>query len=159
MVKGVEKKEFRWGVLVASLLIVAAVAFIGGMFTDTGSWYDSIKPSITPPNFVFPIAWSIIFFLISLSLYFAWTGSKDGEKVNVGILFGINLFFNIFWSFLFFYIKNVKLAFLEILILWISIAILFLYCLKVDRKASWLLLPYLAWVSFATFLNYLMAFH
>lgn len=157
--KGESKKVgINWKVFLLCIIVVYAVAFIGGLFTDTGQWYQNLKPSITPPNFVFPIVWNILFFLISLSLYFAWMNSKKKEKVKVGILFGINLFFNVFWSFLFFYVKEVKLAFFDLLAI-LATAVFLSFCLyNIDRKASFLLLPYILWLCFAGILNYLVAF-
>ena len=89
-------KKLNIKVLIISLVIVFLVAFIGSLFTDTGDWYESIKPSITPPNFVFPIAWTILFILIALSLYTAWTNSVD--KKPIIIVFTINLGLIIYWS-------------------------------------------------------------
>lgn len=146
-------------IFIVCLLIVFSVAFIGSLFTaenTKSAWYESIKPSITPPNFVFPIAWSILFFLIAVSMYFAWLSSDKNEKSSILFLYGVNLVLNICWSLLFFAFKNILFAFVEIIIMWISILSLILFTWKVDRKASYCLIPYLLWVSFASLLNYLM---
>ena len=75
-----KSRKFNWKVLVICLAIVYLVAFIGSLFTtqETDSeWFNSIKPSITPPNWVFPIAWNILFLLLALSMYFAWVSGKE----------------------------------------------------------------------------------
>ena len=145
-------RKIKWGVFIACLIAVFAVAGIGSLFTDTGEWYESIKPSITPPNYVFPIVWSLLFYLIGVSLYYSWLSMK---KEKVMIYYGINFVLNILWSYLYFGMKNPRFAFLEILVLWFSIVFLIGFNWKKARKASYFLIPYLLWVSFAIVLNYL----
>ena len=154
-------KKINWKVLVFSLLIVYLIAFLGSLFTspsiDSG-WYDTVRPSITPPNFVFPIVWNILFFLIAISLYLSWTSSDKVDRKIVFLVFGINLFLNLLWSFLYFGIQNPLLAFFELIFLWISILIMIFATYRIDKIASYLLWPYFVWVSFAGILNYLSAF-
>ncbi len=156
------KKKVNWKVLIISLVIVYAIAFIGSLFTSSSvntSWYDSIKPVITPPSFVFPIVWNILFFLIALSLYFAWIKSNKKQKKKIAIVFGINLFFNVLWSVLFFTMRNPLLSFFELLFLLLpSIIAMIFVTWKIKKLSAYLLIPYLIWVSFAGVLNYLMAF-
>ena len=154
-------KKINWKVLVFSLLIVYLIAFLGSLFTspsiDSG-WYDTVRPSITPPNFVFPIVWNILFFLIALSLYFAWTSSDKIDRKIIFLVFGINLFLNLLWSFLYFGIQNPFLAFFELIFLWVSILIMIFATYRINKVSSYLLWPYFVWVSFAGILNYLSAF-
>jgi tryptophan-rich sensory protein len=155
------KKKIQWKTLAACLIIVYAVAFIGSFFTSQNTnseWYKEIRPSITPPNYVFPIVWNILFFLIALSLYFSWTNSNEKQKTKIAWVFGINFLLNIFWSFLYFGIKQPGFAFLELIVLWFSIVAMISLTSKISKKASWLLVPYLLWVSFAAILNYMSAF-
>jgi len=154
-------KKKNWKVLVVSLVVVYLVAFIGSLFTSSSvntDWYKSIKPSITPPNWVFPIVWNVLFFLIALSLYFSWMSAKKNEKKKIMIVFGINFILNILWSILYFGLKNPVASFFEIIILWFSIILIIFVTSKISKKASWLLVPYLIWVSFAGILNYISAF-
>jgi tryptophan-rich sensory protein len=158
-----KNKRFNFKVLIICLFIVFLfVGGIGGLFTSKNTntdWYDSIKPSITPPGWVFSIAWNFLFVLISFSLYFAWMSSKDKQqKKKVALVFGINFILNILWSVLFFGLKLLQLAFIEIIILWISILAMILITRTISKKSSWLLLPYLLWVGFASVLNYMAAF-
>jgi len=150
------KKKIGWKTLILSLIVVYIVAAIGSLFTSNNTntqWYNSIRPSITPPNWVFPIVWNILFFLIALSLYCAWIKSKN--KKPIIFAFGINFILNILWSFLYFHLKNPLLAFIDIILLIISIIIMILITYKINKKSSYLLVPYLLWVLFASVLNYL----
>jgi translocator protein len=140
------------------LLSVFAVALIGSIFTTNtvnSEWYEQIKPDITPPNFVFPIVWNILFVLIAISLYFVWINSKKKDKNKILLAYGVNFFLNILWSALYFGIRKPNYAFIEIFFLWASILYLILMNCKIDKKASYLLIPYLLWVGFATYLNFL----
>ncbi|MFC1682084.1 TspO/MBR family protein [Nanoarchaeota archaeon] len=152
------KKGINYKVLILSLIIVYGVAFLGSLFTDTTDWYESVKPSLTPPSYVFPIVWNILFFLIAISLYLAWTKSNKKQKSKIALLFGINLFLNLLWSFLFFGLHQPLLAFIELILLWFSIIAMILVVRKINKTSAWLLTPYLLWVTFAGVLNFLIVF-
>jgi translocator protein len=161
-IKFLIKKKTNWKILGFSFILIILTAFIGSQFTSTNTgteWYESIKPSITPPNYVFPIAWNILFFLIALSLYFTYVNSKTKkQRTKTLYLFGANFILNILWSSIFFALQKPAWAFLELIFLWISILLLTIHTYKIDKKASIMLWPYLAWVTFAGILNYLSAF-
>jgi tryptophan-rich sensory protein len=154
-------KKKNWKVLLFCLVAVYATAFVGSIFSSSqanSQWYMSVKPTITPPNFVFPIAWNILFFLIALSLYFSWTNSKKKYKIKLAWVFGINFLLNMLWSVLFFGLKKPNIAFFELIVFWISILLMIFTTWKVDKKSAMLLVPYALWVGFAGILNYLAAF-
>ncbi len=148
----------KYKVLIISIIIVFLFAFLGSLFTtpqvDT-EWYQSIKPEITPPSYVFPIVWNILFLMISFSLYIAWVNSKKEMKKKVVAFFGLNLFLNSLWSFLYFGLMNPTLAFFELIALWLSIILLITITYKIKKTAAYLLIPYFLWVTFAGYLNYL----
>ena len=154
-----KRVEINWKVLLVSFIIVFAVAMIGSLFTSPNTdseWYDSIKPAVTPPNWVFPIVWNILFILIALSLYFSWIYARNKKaKKRITFAFGINFVLNILWSILYFGLKNPFAAFIEIFFLWASIIFMIYIAYNINRKAGYLLIPYLLWVSFAIILNYL----
>jgi translocator protein len=163
MKKGVrKKKKIDWGLLGLSFVSVFFIASIGSLFTTpnvNSLWYNLIKPTITPPNFVFPIVWSLLFFLIAVSLYLALTSTKDKLiRKKIGIVFGINLLLNALWSFLFFELRNPAFAFYEIILFEISIFAIMAVLWKVNKISVWLIVPYSLWVGFASILNYLIAF-
>jgi len=164
MKKGLKNifKKINWKNLIVSFIVVSATAFLGSLFTSKGVesfWYWTVRPSITPPNWVFPIAWGILFFLIFLSLYISLTNAKD-KKISsrIELVFGINLILNFLWSFLFFGLRSPLFAFADLILLWLSIFAMIFVTKKISKKASWLLIPYLLWVSFAGVLNYLSLF-
>jgi translocator protein len=153
--------------LVLILFVVYAFAFIGTLLTSSAvnsSWYSSIKPSITPPNWVFPVVWNILFLLISLSLYISWMAkaknNKESKKIKLklAVVFGINLILNVLWSFFFFTLRNPILSFFELIIFWISILVMIFVTYRVQKWSAYLLVPYALWVAFAGILNYLIAF-
>jgi len=152
-------KSKKWLVFVASFIVVFGIAYIGSIFTSSAvqsSWYQEIKPSLTPPNYVFPIVWNILFFLIALALAFCWIKSKSRrEKRSVLLAFGINLILNALWSVLYFGLRQPLGAFLDILLMIISIIYMIRITRKIDIKSAWMLVPYLLWVSFASILNFL----
>lgn len=157
------KNKFNWKIFIICLLAVfILLGGIGTLFTSTNTntaWYEFNKPSITPPNWVFPIVWNFLFILISWSLYLAWMSSKNKkQKIKVTILFGVNFCLNLLWSLLFFVLEETRIAFFEVILLWLSILAIIIGVNRINRKSSWLLVPYLAWVAFASILNCLIAF-
>lgn len=149
--------KIKWPLLLLSIAAVIITAGIGSLFTDTGSWYQSIKPSITPPNIVFPIVWTTLFILIAISMYFALSNSKSRKVMTkVSIIYSINFVLNILWSLFFFTLKSPVIAFIDLLLLWLSILFLILIAWKKSKIAYYTLLPYIAWVSFAGILNVLV---
>lgn len=154
------KSRIKWNILIISLVVVYFTAFLGSIFTSPNTtpnseYYNSVRPAITPPNWVFPVVWNILFFLIALSLYFAWTRSNKKQKKGVAWVFAINLFLNAFWSFLYFGLQSPALAFVELIVLWLSIIAMIYITRKITKLSSCLLIPYFLWVSFAGILNYL----
>ena len=149
-----EKKKVNWKVLILSFIAVHLTAVIGTFFTNSDTeWYDSIKPSITPPSIVFPIVWTILFILLSFSLYFAWINGKKNQRKIIALVFGINLVLNALWSYLFFGLQNPIASFCELIILWFSIVSMLIVTYKISKRSCYLLIPYFLWVSFAGILN------
>lgn len=146
-------------VFVVSFVIVYGIAYIGSIFTSSAvqsSWYQGIKPSITPPNYIFPIVWNILFFLIALALAFGWINSRNKkQRKTVAFAFGINLILNLLWSILYFGLRQPFWAFVDIILIWISIIYMIAVTWKIDKKSAVMLIPYLLWVNFAAVLNLL----
>ena len=132
-----------------------AVAGCGAWLTDISSWYHAIrKPSWQPPDWLFGPAWTVILGLASYSAYLAWRDAETpAGRTQIAGLFIINGLLNILWSPLFFLLRRPDLALLEVPLLWLSILALIVALASVSATASLLLVPYLAWVSFAAFLN------
>jgi tryptophan-rich sensory protein len=144
-----------WFVAVAIVWGVS-VAGAGAAVTDLSSWYHDVlkKPSWQPPDWLFGPAWTVILTLASLSLYFALRNATDrSTRLWIIGLFVLNGVANVGWSPLFFRLQRPDWALFEVPLLWLSILVPILLLRPISGTASLLLLPYLAWVSFAAFLN------
>jgi len=151
-------KKSNWKVLIVCLVVVYLTAFIGSLFTSQNTnsdWYESIKPKLTPPNWVFPIVWNVLFFLIAMSLYFAWVSGKKTNKKDIVWVFAVNFGLNILWSIFYFGLRNPAASLVVLVLLWVSILLMIHITYGINKKSAYLLLPYLFWVSFAGVLNYL----
>lgn len=140
-----------WGKLITSIIICQAAGLLGTYFTISAipTWYATLnKPSFSPPNFLFGPVWLILYTLMGISLYLIWS------KRKVPSVFWVQLFLNALWTPVFFGLKNPFLGLLIILALVISILLTIKEFLKINKTSAFLLAPYLAWVSFATLLNY-----
>ena len=153
------KRGINWKVLIISVISVALVAFLGSLFTSkntNSALYESIKPSITPPNFIFPIVWTILFILIAVSLYFVWINANTlYKKEKILFTFSINFILNVLWSLLYFGLKNPGNAFIDIIFLDVSILGMIFVCWKINKLSAYLLLHYLFWCLFASVLNFM----
>ncbi len=143
----------KWSSLIFWVALCLFAGFVGSLFSP-GEWYQSLqKSSLTPPNIVFPIVWNILFILMGIAAWRIWNVQSQVKNIAL-LLFIIQLGFNAFWSYLFFGLQRPGLALVEILILWGLILTTVLVFFRIDKIAGVLLVPYLAWVSFAIYLNY-----
>lgn len=142
--------------LLLALIIPQAAGLLGSLFTSQGvnTWYKTInKPSFNPPDWIFAPVWTLLFILMGVSFYLVWQTTFARKKCAYRIFF-IQLIFNILWSVIFFGFQNPQLAFMEILVLWIMIFINICFFYQINKLASYLMIPYLAWVTFAAVLNF-----
>lgn len=142
-------------VVVVTCLVIG---YFSGMVTRSAitTWYPTlVKPSFNPPNWVFAPVWSMLYIMMGVAAGLVWN-RIDFEKEAVKkalIFFAIQLALNALWSYLFFGLKNPMLAGIEIILLWLMIFETYSKFVKINKIAGYLLIPYLAWVSFATVLN------
>lgn len=143
---------------IASIIIPQLAGGIGSIFTSSKipTWYTSIqKPALNPPNWVFGPVWTTLFLLMGVALYIVWTKGLQGKNIKTAIwIFGSQLVLNTFWSIAFFNFQSPLLAFAVIIPLWILILINIILFYRISKPAGLMLVPYLLWVSFATYLNY-----
>jgi len=148
----------NWIKLVIALIIPQLVAASGAYFTvtGTGSWYQTLdKPSWNPPSWVFGPVWTTLYLLMGIAMFLVWRSDAPNKlKRRATILWGVQLFFNFLWSFLFFGREQIFGALLEIVALWVLILLTIFAFARVNKLAAWLLVPYISWVSFAAILNY-----
>ena len=149
---------------VISIIICESVGIIGSFFTfsSVSNWFPTlVKPWFSPPSWLFGPVWTILYFLMGLSLYIVWnkteTISKQKYKKQFFILFGIQLILNALWSFLFFGLKSPISGLIDILFLDITVITTIIYANRVSKYAAVLLAPYMAWIIFATLLNFEIA--
>ena len=141
--------------LVFSILICQSAGFIGALFTtpNIDSWYTSLeKPLFNPPSWIFGPVWTFLYLLMGLALYLILINKK--RKTVALWLFGAQLALNSVWSIIFFCLNNPFLAFIELVVLLIFIALTIWQFWRINVKAAALLIPYIMWGTFALLLNY-----
>ena len=151
-------KKFQFLPLFICILIPLIFGAIGGLLTaeSVKTWYPTLtKPSFNPPNQIFGPVWSSLYIIIGISSYLIWQKRKIVAGYNWAVLiYFIQLVLNLMWSYLFFYQHQIGLALIEIGILWIAIVINGFIFYRINRAAGLLFIPYLLWVSFASYLTY-----
>lgn len=138
------------------VLICEGVGILGSYFTifQIPTWYATLqKPSFSPPSYIFAPVWTILYFLMGLSLFLVLEKKLKKDKNKIIMLFSLQLLFNFIWSFVFFGLHSPILAFIDIGMLFGSIIFLIYKFWRHSKTASLLLVPYLLWVSFASILN------
>ncbi|MCX6801096.1 MAG: tryptophan-rich sensory protein [Candidatus Diapherotrites archaeon] len=153
-----EKKKTDFARLIGCIILCEIAGATGSVFTFPmiNTWYSSInKPFFNPPNWIFGPVWTALFLLMGISLYLVLEkGLQKKEVKKAASIFGVQLLMNILWSVLFFGLMSPFLAFIEIIFLWLAIAFTIKSFYPTSKKAAWLLVPYICWVSFALILNF-----
>ena len=142
-----------------NIIIPILVCFLVGLSASyfqadaIKNWYPTlIKPVVTPPNIVFPIAWSIIYVCMGLSIGLLINSTIERRRFFIKA-FVFQLFFNFTWSISFFYIQNPLIGFINILLLDIFVINYTLKSYQVNKTSSILFIPYVIWLLFASYLN------
>ncbi len=141
---------------IAIPLITTATISAGSWVTSAGmNWYKTINlPEFTPPGSFIGTVWTILFILATISALIVWNKIAGKRKIIIGFAFILNALLNVGWSVLFFGLHLVGPAIYEAALLGVSVLVLMILVWRTSKTAAWLLAPYLAWVSFATFLTY-----
>jgi tryptophan-rich sensory protein len=146
-----------WLVLAGFLAICFAVAATGSVFTfkSVNTWYTTLrKPSFNPPNWIFGPVWSTLYFMMALSAWLVWRYAGWNDAKGALLLFFTQLALNLAWSGLFFGLRRPGMALLEIVFLLAAILATAAAFYPFSRTAFYLMMPYAAWVSFASILNF-----
>lgn len=146
------------GRLVSSIVIVLLVGLLGSLVTtpELTTWYVALaKPAWTPPNSWFGPIWTILYILMGIALYLIWREGLSRKDVKLAILvFTVQLVLNFLWSAVFFSLHSLMGGLILIIALWISILANIIVFYRISRSAGLILIPYLVWVSIASYLNY-----
>ena len=139
--------------LIIALLIPLAVGAVSSLISGTMMAPTFIQPSFSPPGYLFPIVWTILYILMGISSYLVYTSDSPAKPAAL-LVYAIQLVFNFFWTILFFRFSLYGLAFLWLLALIGLIAIMIYLFSKIGPTAAYLQLPYLLWCLFAAYLNF-----
>ncbi len=145
-----------WLVLALFVGLCLGVGGLGATWTSSSvrTWYPTLnKPAMNPPKWMFAPVWTTLYFLMAVSAWMVWRQAGWNMARGALALFGVQLFLNLMWSWLFFGLRRPGMAFAEILFLLASIAATAVAFLRFSRAAFWMMVPYGAWVCFASFLN------
>lgn len=143
--------------LIISIVMCLLAGIIGSLFTSSAipTWYATLnKPSFNPPSWLFGPVWTLLYILMGISFYLIWTAKKSKYKSTAIKIFIIQLILNALWSIIFFGAHWIFVAFIEIILMWIFILLSIIKFHKISKTASYLLIPYILWVSFATILTF-----
>ena len=151
-------KSYSSRALIIAILICESTGIISGLIANTGinPWFDTLnKPLWNPPAFIFAPVWTLLYLLMGISLWLIWkSNTPSPQKNNAIILFFLQLFFNFWWSIIFFKFHSPAFALVDIILMLNLILFTIILFSKISKIAAWLLVPYIAWVSFATILNF-----
>lgn len=149
-----------WSILAGFILLSEAAGIIGSLFTAPSipAWYATLaRPALNPPSWVFGPVWTTLFALMGIAAFLVWRAGWHRKEVKIALgIFLVQLVFNTLWSIIFFGLHNPGAAFAEIVALWLAIVSTIVLFARISKPAAWLLAPYIAWVSFAAYLNYML---
>ncbi len=144
----------NWKKLIISILIPSVLGFIGSLVGNVQNGFQGIvKPSFTPPEIVFPIAWIILYILMGISTYLILE-SKGQNKEKALILYGVQLILNASWTYFFFNLNWFLFSFILVIIILILVIYMIKEFHKINPLAAYLQLPYVLWLIFAAILSY-----
>lgn len=150
----------QWLALAGFIALSQGAGIIGSLATTPAirPWYSPLlKPDLAPPNWVFGPVWTTLFLLMGIAAFLVWRVGVRRKGVRLAlIVFCLQLALNTLWSVIFFGLQSPGAAFVEIIFLWLAIAATIVMFAKFSKPAAWLLAPYIAWVSFAAYLNYMI---
>jgi translocator protein len=150
-----EHKRVSNGLALAGWLLLCFAASAGALFVSTGGWYEGlVKPAWNPPAWLFGPVWSLLYVMMAVAAWLVWREGGWRTQRRALFLFLLQWLLNALWTPLFFGLHRPDLALAEILLLWLALVATLLVFWRVRPLAGLLLVPYLAWSSFAALLNF-----
>lgn len=144
--------------IIGAVVVSNLAGVIGSLFTFSAipTWYSTLtKPDINPPNWLFGPVWTMLYILMGVSAGIIWSKGLASRQVKIALtVFAVQLVLNALWSIIFFGWQNLGLALVEIVILWLMIFVNIILFYRINSTAGYLLVPYILWVTFATYLTY-----
>lgn len=148
--------RINWKKLIIAVAIPLGVGGLAALLTKDGyaTFGELRQPFLSPPAWLFPVAWTILYVLMGIASYRIWMAVTTYEKRKQALfIYGVQLFFNFVWPIIFFNLEEYFFAFVWLVALWLMIFLTWQQFKHIDKIAGWLLVPYLAWVAFAGYLN------
>ena len=156
MVREVFYLKINKKLLIVCLVIPLAVGGIAALLTGGGmDTFEKLnQPPLSPPGWLFPVAWTILYILMGIASYLVLTSGKSQESIRRALmLYGIQLVFNFLWPIFFFSLSAYLFAFIWLVALWLLILATTVSFYRISDIAGYLMIPYLVWVTFAGYLN------
>jgi benzodiazapine receptor len=146
-----------WLPALAIIIATGVVAALGGMVSggEGDPWYESLNRAPgNPPGWVFGVVWPILYGLMAASAVLVWRAAGSWSEASLALsLFGLQLVINLAWSYLFFGLHLPLPAFIDICLLWVTVALMIRVFARHSKLAAWMQIPYIVWLSFAAYLN------
>lgn len=144
--------------LIIAIVVCELAGIIGSLFTfsEIPSWYAwLVKPVLNPPSWIFGPVWTILYILMGIAAFIIWNNGLARPDTRKALqIFSLQLILNATWSVVFFGLHNPGLALVNIALMWLAIVWTMVTFYKISKPAMWLLVPYILWVTFASYLNY-----
>jgi|SRR3989344_8782556 len=144
--------------LISAIIICELAGIIGSIFTFSAipTWYATLtKPALNPPSWIFGPVWTTLYALMGIAAFLVWKKGWNRKDVRKALsVFSLQLILNASWSIVFFGLHSPGWALVNIILMWLAIVWTMILFYKISKPAMWLLVPYILWVSFASYLNY-----
>ena len=150
------KSNIKWKPLLLALALPLAVGGFSAFLTRDGmkAFQALQQPPLSPPAWLFPVVWTVLYLSMGLASYWVWTSGVSGQRRERALtVYGLSLAANFLWPILFFTVQAWMSAFLLLLVLWILVGVCVLLFGAIDPRAGKLMVPYLVWLTFAAYLN------
>ena len=142
------------GLSLGGFIAVAFLPVLGAVGAKPGEWYLNLrKPPLNPPGWVFGPVWTLLYLLMGISAWMVWNKADAAARRPAMGIFGVQLFCNGLWSWLFFTRQRPDLAMVDLIAMWVAIVAMIRSFHRIEPRAGLLQVPYLLWVSFAGYLN------